>query len=128
MQYVNRPTDRTRQIINKIYIMKKVLMAVSVFCLVMINNSYATGSINMKKQLDEAVKFENNTLLIKSNETAFVKVSFKVNELGKIEVLESNYSNENIKKQLMEKLNEITVKTQHDVDELYYYNFIFKKM
>ncbi|MDF1674001.1 MAG: hypothetical protein P1U41_10870 [Vicingaceae bacterium] len=108
--------------------MKKVLIAVSVFCLVMVNNSYANGSANMKKQLDEVVKFENNTLLIKSNETAFVKVSFKINGLGKIEVLESNYSNENIKQQLMEKLNEITVKNQHDVDEVYYYNFTFKKV
>ena len=85
-------------------------------------------ALNMKEKLDNVIKFENNSLPIEANETAFVRVSFKVNELGKIEVLASNYSDENIKQQLMEKLNEITVDNKHDVDEVYYYNFIFKKM
>lgn len=107
--------------------MKKVLVVASVLCST-IFSSYATGTSNVTEKLTEAVKFESNSLPISKNETAFVKVSFKVNQQGKIEVLATNYSDENIKQQLMKKLNEITVENQHDVDEVYYYNFTFKKM
>ena len=109
--------------------MKKVLVVASILCLSIFNNSYASpGAVTMKKKLDDVIKFEKNSLPIEINETAFVKVSFKVNKMGKIEVLASNYSDENIKQQLMEKLNEITVDNEHNINEVYYYNFIFKKM
>jgi hypothetical protein len=107
--------------------MKTVLVA-SIFSLAMLNHSFATGASSVKKELDEAIKFENNSLSIEKNRTAFVKVSFKVNDQGKIEVLDSNYSDRSIKQQLMEKLAEITLSNQHDVNKVYYYNFTFKKM
>ena len=107
--------------------MKKVLLVASVL-FTSVYSSYASGNSNVSEKLSEVVKFENNSLSISKNETAFVKVSFKVNQNGKIEVLATNYSDENIKEKLMEKLNQITLENQHDVDEVYYYNFTFKKM
>ena len=79
--------------------------------------------INMHEKLDEVVKFKNNELPIEKNKTEFVKVSFKINQEGKIEVLEMNYSDEGIKTQLIEKLSEMKVEEAHDSEEIYNYNF-----
>lgn len=92
------------------------------------NGAEASGTFNMSAKLDEAIRFENNSLPIEKNQTAFVKVSFKINEAGKLEILEANYSDESIKEQLMQKLSEISIDADADTDKVYYYNFTFKKM
>lgn len=108
--------------------MKTALVVVSIFCSSLFNNSLASGTVNMSEKLDEVVKFENNSLPIEKNKTEFVKVSFKINKEGKLQVLDANYSDEEVKKQLMDKLNEITIDASHDSEKVYYYNFTFKKM
>ncbi len=108
--------------------MKTALVVVSIFCSSFFNNSLAVGTVNMSEKLDEVVKFENNSLPIEKNKTEFVKVSFKINEEGKLQVLDANYSDEEVKQQLMDKLNEVTIDVAHDPEKVYYYNFTFKKM
>ncbi|MDF1674050.1 MAG: hypothetical protein P1U41_11115 [Vicingaceae bacterium] len=86
------------------------------------------GAVNMNEKLQEIVKFKKGSLSIDENSSAFVKVSFKINEKGLVEILEMNYSDEIIKTQLVDKLSEIKVEEDHNVGEIYNYNFTFKKI
>ena len=109
--------------------MKTLAITIAILTSGLINNSYAGGgNFNIKDKLQKVVKFENNKLPIEKNKTAFVKVSFKIDTEGKIEIIETNYSDERIKEQLMEKLNQLKIDEKHDVNKVYYYNFTFKKM
>ena len=72
--------------------------------------------------------YKKGTLPIEKNSTEFVKISFTINEGGKIEILEMNYSDEIIKTQLVSKLSEMNVKEDHDTEKIYNYNFTFKKI
>ncbi|MBL4593118.1 MAG: hypothetical protein JKX68_04785 [Flavobacteriales bacterium] len=107
--------------------MKTLIVVAVIFCSSLINYSYAKGTIDMHKKLDEVVKFKDNELPITKNQTEFVKVSFKINKNGIVEVLEINYSDEAIKSQLIEKLSEMKVEEEHDSEKVYNYNFTFMK-
>lgn len=105
-----------------------VVVAAVIFCSSLFNNSYASGTpLNMNEKLEEVVKFAPNELSMEQNQTEFVKVSFKINKLGQVEILEMNYSDEKIKLQLVRKLAEITVEQDIDLEKVYHYNFRFEK-
>lgn len=108
--------------------MKTLVVAVAILGSSLFNSSFAGNNLNIDDELKKVVKFENNKLPIEKNETEFVKVSFVINESGKVEILEMNYSDESIKSQLIEKLSEIKMDQNHNSDEVYNYNFTFKKM
>lgn len=109
--------------------MKTLAITIAILTSGLINNTYAGGgNFNIKDKLQKVVKFENNKLPIEKNKTAFVKVSFKIDAQGKIEIIETNYSDKLIKEQLMLKLDELKIEEKHDPNKVYYYNFTFKKM
>ena len=108
--------------------MKTLAITIAILGSGLFNSTYAGGNFNLKDKLKKVVKFENNKLPIEKNETAFVKVSFKINEEGKVEILDANYSDENVKQQLVEKLEALKIDEKHDSEKVYYYNFTFKKM
>jgi uncharacterized protein YjgD (DUF1641 family) len=108
--------------------MKVLVMAVAILGSSLLNTSAAKGNLDIKKELKKAIKFEDNQLKIEKNETAFVKVSFTLNELGEVEVLDMNYSDEEIKTQLLSKLAKMRVKQIDNQDKVYHYNFTFKKL
>lgn len=108
--------------------MKTLVVVIAILGSSLLNGSYAGGNIDMKEELKTVVKFEQNILPIEKNKTEFVKVSFKINEAGKVEILEMNYSDETIKSQLMEKLLEMELEAEHNSEEIYNYNFTFKKL
>jgi len=106
--------------------MKTYLFALllSTFCF---NSGYSNEAINMKEVLEESLRFKNEGLNLEKNKTLFVKVSFRINELGTIEVLNANYSNKTLKEQLVEKLESLHFDGIVDVEKIYYYNFTFIK-
>ena len=108
--------------------MKTLLIGVAILGSSLYNTSSAKGTLDINNELKKVVKFEKNKLQIKKSETAFVKVSFKLNDMGEIEVLNMNYSDENVKAQLLKKLSEMKVKMEHNSDIIYNYNFTFKKL
>lgn len=108
--------------------MKTLVVVIAILGSSLFNSSYAGGNIDMKEELKTVVKFEQNALPIEKNQTEFVKVSFKINEAGKVEILEMNYSDEIIKSQLMEKLSEMELEVGDNSEEVYNFNFTFKKL
>ena len=118
---------RTRINLNK-NIMKTLVVTLAILSSLLTTNSYAREGLNIQKKLKKDLKFEHSSLPIQKNHPQFVKVSFKINEVGKIQILEMNYSDEKIKTQLTQKLLELTVEEQHNPEEVYYYNFVFQKL
>lgn len=108
--------------------MKTIISTVAIFSSLMFNMSSSYGAIDMNEKLHEVITFENGVLPMEYNSSEFVKVSFKINEEGLVEILEMNYSDEIIKTQLIEKLSELKVEENHDSNRIYNYNFTFKKI
>jgi hypothetical protein len=108
--------------------MKTLVIAVAILGSSLFNTSSAKGTVDINDELKKVVKFDKNQLAIEKNETAFVKVSFKINESGDVEILEMNYSDEKVKSQLIDKLSKMKIKKNHNSDKVYNYNFTFKKL
>lgn len=107
--------------------MKTLVVAVVILGSSLFNNTFASG-LDINKELRKVIKFENNQLPIEVNKTEFVKVSFTINKDGKVEILGMNFSDEDVKNQLIEKLSEIHIEQKYNSKEVYNYNFTFKKM
>lgn len=108
--------------------MKTVLVTLAILSSSIFNSIYAKGGLNLNEELKKVVKFNQSELPLEKEKEEFVKVSFKINEIGEVEVLEANYSDELIKTKLMKLLNKLRVEQEHDVNKVYYYNFTFKKV
>ena len=108
--------------------MKTIIAAVAILGSSFFNGNNSYGKININEKLQDIVVFERGALPIEKNSTEFVKISFKINEEGSIEILEMNYSDELVKTQLVEKLSELRIEEEHDIHEIYNYNFTFKKL
>lgn len=108
--------------------MKTLFIGVAILGSSLLNTNSAKGTLDINNELKKVVKFEKNQLQIQKSEIAFVKVSFKLNDLGEIEVLKLNYSDENVKAQLLQKLSNMKVNMEHNSDKIYNYNFTFKKL
>ena len=108
--------------------MKIIVIAVAILGSSFFNTSSATEAIDIDYELKKVIKFDNNQLEIKKNETAFVKVSFKINGVGEVEVLEVNYSDKKVKSQLIKKLSKMKINKSHNCNKIYNYNFTFKKL
>lgn len=108
--------------------MKTLLLTLTIIGSSLLNQSFGKDPMNLNKKLHEAVIFENKELHLEKNKLEFVKISFKINKTGKIEILEMNYSDELIKSSLVKKLTEIKIKEEFDINKIYNYNFTFKKI
>ena len=107
--------------------MKTIIISIAIFSASIFNYSYANGNNAMDKVLEKGISFKNGELSINKNQNEFVRVSFRVNEENKIEIIETNSSNELIKEQLLEKLTTLTLFGSLDIEKVYIYNFTFKK-
>ncbi len=107
--------------------MKTIVLSISLLISTVFNNTFASCSYDFNGVIQEVVKFEKGELILEKNQTAFVKISFKINEDGKIEVLEINYSDEVIKDKLIKKLSLLNLYGIEDCKKVYNYNFTFEK-
>lgn len=107
--------------------MKKVVAVAITLVMMSFSLSTQAGNSVIREKLKKVIKFENNKLPIAKHEEAFVKVSFKVGVAGKIQILESNYSHKEVKEILLGKLSDIRIEEIKNSDQIYYYNFVFRK-
>lgn len=108
--------------------MKTVIVAAAILGSSMFNGSTNYGTINMNEKLNEIITFEEGDLSLEKSRPDFVKISFKINEAGAVEILDMNYSDELVKTKLVDKLSKMKVEEAHDINEVYNYNFTFKKL
>ena len=106
--------------------MKKVLFITAAALLAL--NIFANNHPSVQKKFEKELKFEANQFLIEKNQTEFVKISFKIDENGKVKIIDANYSNEKLLKETYKQLSMLHFENQHNSDDIYYYNFTFKKL
>ena len=92
------------------------------------SNAQEIKSKELKTEISNIVSIEKDKLPEDMNKTEFVILSFKVNENGKINVLDMNYSNEIIKKMLIGKLSNAIIKNKFISSKIHYYKILFKKL
>ena len=63
----------------------------------------------MNEKLQKVMTFKNGALSVEKNNSEFVKISFKINEEGVVEILEMNYYDEIVKIQLVDILSKMRV-------------------
>jgi uncharacterized membrane protein YhiD involved in acid resistance len=107
--------------------MKKVLIITAATTLLALN-IFANNNTSLQKKFEKELKFEANQFLIEKNQTEFVKISFKIDENGKVKIIDANYSNEKLLKETAKQLSMLQFENQHNSDDVYYYNFTFKKL
>ena len=107
--------------------MKTIIISIAILSASLFNSSYANGNNAMDKVLEKGISFKNGELSINKNQSEFVRVGFRINKEDKIEILETNSSNEFIKEQLLEQLTTLTLFGSLDVKKIYNYTFTFKK-
>lgn len=90
-------------------------------------SSVASSTGELKAALKEKVNFNETSLPIEKNSVHFVRVSFRINEDGQIHILEANYSNSEVKELLFQKLSQINLSEIPFKDDVYYYEFTFRK-
>ena len=107
--------------------MKTIILTLAILSASIFNYSYANGNNAMDKVLEKGISFKDGELAINKNQSEFVRVSFRINKDYKIEIIETNSSNEFIKEQLLEKLTTLTLFGALDIEKVYSYNFTFNK-
>ena len=107
--------------------MKTIILTLAILSASIFNYSYANGNNAMDKVLEKGISFKNGELSISKTQNEFVRVSFRINKEDKIEIIDTNSSNEFIKEQLLEKLTTLSLFGSLDVEKVYIYNFTFKK-
>ncbi len=105
--------------------MKKLFLLST--CITLFLVSSASSTEDLKSLLKERVTFDKTALPIEKNSVHFVRVSFKVDENGLINILEANYSNGEIKELLFKKLSQVNLKEISFKEDIYYYEFTFRK-
>lgn len=83
---------------------------------------------DLKSTIETTIVYDELFELMNTEKKALVRISLTVNENGKIQVLETNYSNELVKNSLIEKLTELDVADDLKTDDVYAFEFIFERI
>ena len=106
--------------------MKTIIITIAIFSATIFSYSHAYGSNPMNKFIEKGISFSNSEF--PNNKSDFVRVSFRINKENKIEIIDTNSSNEIIKGQLLDKLSKLTLLEAIDTEKIYFYNFTFNKI
>tara|TARA_B100000809_G_scaffold151660_1_gene149001 strand:- start:230 stop:556 length:327 start_codon:yes stop_codon:yes gene_type:complete len=107
--------------------MKTIILILAILISSLYNLSFANSSSSLNKRIEEKIIFNNGVLNLEKDKIEFVRISFKINAEGRIEILEMNYSNEKIKNLLVKQLLEVNIFESIDENETHNYHFTFKK-
>ena len=88
--------------------------------------TYAINNKDLINKIDKVVKLKANSIRLEIDKPSYVRLSFRINEEGKLEIFGLNYSDENLKSKLITKLSEIKFEDNQDSEKIYHYNFTFK--
>jgi len=85
-----------------------------------------TSKSEVKQKIEHSLSAIERNLPLEINQNGLVRVSLKVDENGKLQILEADYSHEELKNLLADRLALITIDNKTD-DVVYYYEFRFEK-
>jgi hypothetical protein len=108
--------------------MKNLIITFALLFSISLGLAQESNSKKLKTELTEIVSLEKDKLPTAMNKTEFVILSFKVKQNGKINVLDMNYSNKEIKNMLVSKLANAIVENEYIASKIHYYKILFKRL
>ncbi|MDG1330947.1 MAG: hypothetical protein P8P74_01350 [Crocinitomicaceae bacterium] len=105
--------------------MKKVIVLIAI-SLLNIGSSFAGSDPELKEEITQKVQIDLSGITLDKYEEDFVHVEFKIYD-GLINVVNIKASQPELKELIMDKLNEIHIKTSYSENEIHNFNFTFKK-
>ena len=91
-----------------------------------LHNESAVVTTKVKQAIEQSVSNPRFSVPLQVNEKGLVRVQLKVNDQGKLELLDANYSHKELKELLEAQLATITV-DERAANEVFYYEFRFEK-
>ena len=86
----------------------------------------STVEADVKQKIEQSFESLKLNLPLEINQKGIVRVSLKVDENGKLQIVEANYSHEELKDLLVEKLSLISFDKEL-TNEVFFYEFNFEK-
>ena len=91
-----------------------------------LHNESATVTSEVKQAIERSVSNPAFSLPLEANEKGLVRMQLKVDESGKIQVLDANFSHPELNSLLTEQLATIQV-NKEAANEVFFYEFRFEK-
>lgn len=91
-----------------------------------LHNESATLTTKVQQAIERSVDNLDHNLPLEVNEKGLVRVQLKVDEKGKVKILDSNYSHPELNRMVHEQIASIQV-DKEAANEIFYYEFRFEK-
>lgn len=91
-----------------------------------LHNESATLTTKVQQAIERSVDNLNHNLPLEVNEKGLVRVQLKVDESGKVQILDANFSHPKLNKMVREQIASIQV-DRKAANEVFYYEFRFEK-
>ena len=91
-------------------------------------NAHEVKKADLKKQIENTIVYDEVFDLMETENKALVRLSLTIDENGNVRVLDTNYSNESVKNELVEKLVEMKVDESLRSNETYTFEFLFERV
>ena len=109
--------------------MKTIILAAAILISGLTSvNAHEVKRADLKTQIENTIVYDEVFNLMQSEDKALVRLSLTIDENGKVRVLETNYSNESVKDELVEKLVQMNVDEELRTNETYTFEFLFERV
>ena len=93
----------------------KIGLTIIIISFSFFGKTYGINNRVIINNVDKIVKLKANSLRSEIDRSAFVRLSFRISKEGKLEILTLNYSDENLKSKLINKLSGIRIENTQDI-------------
>ena len=107
--------------------MTTLLITLGLAASMIINAETTSVSTEVKQKIEESLTLTELNLPLESNQKGLVRASLRVNENGKLEIVDADYSDEKLKEMVAKQLSTIDLEGK-TTNEVFYYTFYFEKL
>lgn len=106
--------------------MNTVILTLAMVLSTITRNETIVARNEVKQQIERSLTASSLNLPLEMDQKGLVRASIRVDELGKLHLVDANYSHKELKDLLEQTLNQIEV-NGNLADEILYYEFLFEK-
>ena len=107
--------------------MKTLIITAALAVSTLFNADASTVRADVKQKIEKSFASHNFTLPFEANQQGILRVSLKVDSNGKLQIMEANYSHEELIGLLGNELALITL-DESATDQVFFYEFHFEKV
>ncbi|HAP70313.1 MAG TPA: hypothetical protein DCR04_11420 [Flavobacteriales bacterium] len=107
--------------------MKTLIITAALAVSTLFHADASTVRTDVKQEIERSLSAHILTLPLEVNQKGLVRVRLKVDENGKLQIMEANYSHEKLRDLLVHELALITL-DESATDQVFFYEFHFEKV